>query len=241
MAKKTCFFLIVFLFAGSLSTEVRRELIVWNVGQGQWATIIDEDGCWHFDVGGEFAPWTAVMRECRGRRNFISLSHWDWDHVGLVGRAGRFLPNLCLLLKPPGVEGRSARKVNLLKNLEDCRAAIRFSYWTGSLHSTTNASSRVVLWQGVLLPGDSPIDQEKKWIKHFAALKRVRVLVLGHHGSQTSTGKDLLAQLRGLKMAIASSRFRRYGHPHVKVRNALRDRGIPLLTTEDWGTIRVPL
>jgi competence protein ComEC len=236
-----CVFLIIFLLGSSLSIETQRWLIVWNVGQGQFVTMTDERGCWHFDIGGEFAPWTAVMSECRGRRNFVSLSHWDWDHVGMVGTAARFLPNACLLLPPPGENGKSPRKMRQLKNLRACHETAPFSSWTGSLHSSTNASSRVVYWQQVLVPGDSPIDQEKLWIHSFKNLERARILILGHHGSQTSTGKDLLKALTSVRLAIASSRHRRYGHPHMKTQNALRARAIPLLTTEEWGTIRVEL
>jgi competence protein ComEC len=90
------------------------------------------------------------------------------------------------------------------------------------------------------VPGDSPIDQEKLWIHNFK-LNRARILILGHHGSQTSTGKDLLKSLKRVRLAIASSRHRRYGHPHMKTQTALRARAIPLLTTEEWGTIRIEL
>jgi competence protein ComEC len=100
--------------------EAQRWLIVWNVGQGQFVTMTDESGCWHFDIGGEFAPWKSVMSECRGRRNFVSLSHWDWDHVGMVAAAARFLPNMCLLFPPPGENGKSPRKLRQLQNIHAC-------------------------------------------------------------------------------------------------------------------------
>jgi competence protein ComEC len=242
MATRLFVFFLILSFALPLSVEVRPYLVVWNVGQGQWATVVDEDGCWHFDVGGEFAPWSSIMSMCRARRNFISLSHWDWDHVGLIGRATRFLPNICLLFAPPDVDKEvSRRKRNLLRGLENCPPRFAFSYWVGDRSKTTNASSRVILSRGVLLPGDSPIDQEKKWIRYFRDLDRVRVLILGHHGSRTSTGKDLLRALSGVQLAISSSRFRRYGHPHVKVIDALRARAVPLLRTEDWGSIQIEL
>jgi competence protein ComEC len=93
----------------------------------------------------------------------------------------------------------------------------------------------------LLAPGDSPRDEEKKWIHHFAGLERVRVLVLGHHGSRTSTSQDLLAKLSGVRVAIASARFRRYGHPHTEVVRELAQRKISLLRTEEWGTIHMRL
>lgn len=32
----------------------RRYLVIWNIGQGQWVTAINETICFHFDMGGEF-------------------------------------------------------------------------------------------------------------------------------------------------------------------------------------------
>jgi len=239
MAARACIFLLILFLSTRVSLEYASELIVWNVGQGQWATIIDEEGCWHFDIGGEFAPWEEIMSVCRARRNFVSLSHWDWDHVGFVGRARFYLPNICLLLAPQG-EG-SARKKRQLNGMEECSSEIPFSFWNGALGKNANASSRVVSWRGALLPGDSSRDQEKIWVEQLAGVRTARILVLGHHGSATSTGQDLLKKIEKVKFAVASARFKRYGHPHPRVRTDLLKKGIPLLRTEDWGTIRIPL
>lgn len=239
MAARLCIFALVFLVGSSLSREFFTVLIVWNVGQGQWATVSDERGCWHFDVGGEYAPWSEIMEECRGRRNFVSLSHWDWDHVGLVGRARFYLPEICMLLRPQGIG--SERKERQLAGMEDCAFARPYVFWDGALGKNANASSRVVSWRGVLLPGDSSRDQEKFWAEQLAGVSAARILVLGHHGSATSTGLDLLRKISRVRFAVASARFKRYGHPHPRVRADLVKRGIPLLRTEDWGTIRIRL
>jgi competence protein ComEC len=276
LAARLCLFVVILFLPPRLSLDFRPSLIIWNVGQGQWVSIVDDHGCWHFDMGGEFAPWEAVMAECRARRNFVSLSHWDWDHVGFVGRARFYLPNICLLLPP---QGRSTpRKEKLLSGMEDCaglddwkvddqmangvnaiaanekrlktqaqaqanddRPRLPFSHWNGAIDKTANASSRVILWRGILMPGDSSRDQEKYWVRAIKNLSRTRILILGHHGSATSTGEDLLRTLKNVRVAIASARFKRYGHPHLRVRTDLSRSGIPLLRTEDWGTIRVAL
>lgn len=239
MASRACVFLLIFLLGTRLSRDSFPELIVWNVGQGQWATVVTEEGCWHFDLGGEFAPWKAIMSECRSRPNFVSLSHWDWDHVSFVGRARNFLPNICVMLAPQGRS--SARKENLLRGIAECAAKKPYRYWNGATGKNANASSRVVSWRGILLPGDSSRDQERIWTDRLPGVAAARILVLGHHGSATATGLDLLRTATHLRFAIASARFKRYGHPHARVRADLLKRGIPLLLTEDWGTIRIRL
>jgi metal-dependent hydrolase (beta-lactamase superfamily II) len=63
------------------NSESRIQLIVWNVGQGQWVTIIYPTQCLHFDVGGETAPFRKVIKSCKEKSNKIFLSHGDWDHL----------------------------------------------------------------------------------------------------------------------------------------------------------------
>lgn len=247
MATRLWFFILVSLFGTRGGNEVARELIVWNVGQGQWATLRDEQGCWHFDMGGEFAPWSAIISRCRARANFVSLSHWDWDHIGFVGRARMHLPDLCLLDPPLG--SSNEHKERMLRTVRRCDARVvrKFESWvdSGSRRvqdgKSSNGLSRVVSWRGVLTPGDSTSAEEKIWALRIQSLARTRILVLGHHGSRTSTSDELLHRLPQLRIAIASQRRRRYGHPHAEVVRRLEKHRVPLLLTEDWGTIHIPL
>ena len=87
------------------------------------------------------------------------------------------------------------------------------------------------------MPGDSPIQLEKLWATDFKSITLTRILILGHHGSRTSTGKDLLAHLPQLQFSIASARYAKYKHPHQETLNRLSEYNIPILKTEDWGNI----
>jgi competence protein ComEC len=236
MAARTGVFILVSLLATWTAPEPARQFIVWNVGQGQWTTFFDGETCWHVDMGGEFAPWRAAIELCRRRENRISLSHWDADHISFVGAARSRLPNLCLLNRPLGKA--SVRKRRMVDALKTCAAPVPFAQWNDAKAATTNARSWVIAWNGVLLPGDSPRTEEKKWVPALP-LTPIRILVLGHHGSRTSTSDMLLRHLPQLQMAVASSRRRRYGHPHREVVEVLRRARVPLLTTEDWGNIHI--
>lgn len=111
--------------------------------------------------------------------------------------------------------------------------------WDPVSPRSTNAASSVVLWRDILVPGDSDRNAEKYWSSALPGVGGTRVLVLGHHGSRTSTSRELLTRLPNLKMAIVSARRRRYGHPHIEVLQLLRDFRVPVLNTEDWGNIFV--
>lgn len=239
MAARVCVFCLAFLLGTLGARDESSELIVWNVGQGQWATIIDGQACWHLDMGGEFAPWRAIRAACRSRQNVLSLSHWDMDHLDFVGGARSQLPNLCLLNAPLGRS--SPRKESLLAGIPTCPFKSPYVQWSNPAGKTANAKSWVVLWRGVLAPGDSPRDQEQHWIGQLEGLSATRILILGHHGSRTSTSRGLLSSLPHLQVAIASSRFKRYHHPHAEVVHELLNAHVPLLRTEEWGTIHLRL
>lgn len=233
-------FFLIFLSAVPISPAVpfKSFLVVWNVGQGQWLTRIDAVGCHHFDMGGEKNPLPRVRRLCRDKENFIHLSHWDWDHVSFALKARKALPRACLRLPPLGKS--SAYKMKILKAFPPCQTSPAdfqelTSWRTTELPKKSNDLSHVLLVaKAWLIPGDSSRSQEKIWSEH-RLLVHARALVLGHHGSRTSTSETLLQKLPFLKFAIASARSERYGHPHEEVRQRLRKHRVPLLTTEDWG------
>jgi competence protein ComEC len=105
-----------------------------------------------------------------------------------------------------------------------------------SLKAKSNELSQVFLAAGFLLPGDSTKKEELAW-GSLLPQGLPRVLILGHHGSRTSTSEFLLNHLPLLKLAISSARWRRYQHPHAQVLALLRKHKIPILRTEDWGSV----
>jgi competence protein ComEC len=233
------------------SENVPKEfIVVWNVGQGQWATLKDQYGCHHFDMGGEFNPLRKVTALCGKSKNYIYLSHWDLDHISFVGRSAQYLPNRCLVLGPLGTS--SAKKMKAVLALPHCAEETAF-HWQELTHLapplslpekgakkskvSSNELSHVVLAENrYLIPGDSDARAEKVWDRS-PSLPLTKWLLLGHHGSRTSTSEDLLSRMPNLKVAIASARARRYGHPHLEVVALLRYHHVPLLRTEDWGNL----
>ncbi len=233
------FILTLFLFL-SRTGLAREELIVWNVGQGQWVTDLHSDFCVHYDMGGEFNVTNKVLKLCQGKKNFVHLSHWDWDHISFVASFTRKSLFACLIEKPLGTS--SAFKERSLARVPLCdRKEIPNAFRTlfqGQIrgHNSNNASSVVQDKDfDVLIPGDSTTAMEKIW--RWQTSPATHGLVLGHHGSRTSTSQALLDRMPHMQWAVASARESRYGHPHAQVRQLLRFKKIPLLRTEDWGDL----
>lgn len=230
--------LITFSAIPLFEQKAHRYLVVWNIGQGQWVTAINDTTCFHFDTGGEFFPWRKLKRFCGNKENQISLSHWDSDHINGL----KSWPNsleACLAIRPLG--SSSVKKAQLLSRFANCAAGSDLLTQTHVWHppviaKDTNSNSHVVKFENVLLPGDSPQQQEKIW-KDAPWIRDSKILILGHHGSKTSTSADLIERLPKLRVAIASARWARYKHPHPATLNILRKYHISLLRTEDWGNI----
>lgn len=236
-------FVLIFLIITLSATPLRdsgfhKYLVVWNVGQGQFVTAIEEDECLHFDVGGEFFPFRKLSSLCRDRQNKIFLSHWDWDHIGGLAKWPKVFTNSCIAVAPIGPT--SDHKKNILDRFTPCApnaiSVAETKTWTPQVSKDTNSESHVTVFKDFLIPGDSPKTQERLW-EHIPWIHQTRVLILGHHGSRTSTSPDLLNELPHLHTAVASARWARYKHPHAATVALLRKRRIALLKTEDWGSI----
>ena len=232
--------------------KTNPEFIVWNVGQGLWTTWITNDECWHFDMGGEkIKTLEKVFSLCRNKVNRVFLSHWDWDHVGFIAKAKKRDWVLCLSQSPGGQ--MSSVKTGLLDGLSNCPVNSKLveNLWdvtksdppqkTNLKNRSNNHDSHVFFIKslGIIIPGDSTVSEEPLWSRKIHS--NVTGLVLGHHGSRTSTSEQLLTKIPNLKWAIASQRFKRFHHPHPETIARLRQHHVPLLRTEDWGDIRFEL
>lgn len=257
LARLLCSFLALLpgtetLGAPSSQHRSPERLIVWNVGQGLWVTLSRLDSCHHFDSGGERAPWKAIRQECAGKTNRTSYSHWDFDHISFARALKLRLKKLCLSHRPAGPTPQNRGKVFLswpectptpsaLQTRIQELAPLRLPNRTSLERMNRNDWSRVFIVENeILLPGDSTQKQERHWSKAIQG-NRIKILVLGHHGSQTSTSKTLLKKLPNLKQAVASARSSKYGHPHRSVRERLRARGVALVSTEEWGSLHFEL
>lgn len=233
--------LIVTFHLTSAQAPLFRDLwVVWNIGQGQWVTHILSDHCEHFDFGGEPGSFKYVRKSllfyCGNVQNQLFLSHWDYDHFFNLSALAHTLPKLCWVIRPVhGAEKTAARKA-LEINLPFCTPPHNLFFWQPPVARTSNESSTVFVENSFLIPGDSPSSMEKSWLYQMD-LRFIRVLILGHHGSRSSTSSKLLQSLPQLEMAISSARYLKYHHPHKETLERLNAYFVPVLRTEQWGNI----
>jgi competence protein ComEC len=89
-----------------------------------------------------------------------------------------------------------------------------------------------------LLTGDISADVERTLLPHLGP-SRLRVLKVGHHGSRTSTSRELLEQWRPQVALISAGRGNTFGHPTGEVLRRLGSIGATVLRTDRHGQITV--
>jgi len=89
-----------------------------------------------------------------------------------------------------------------------------------------------------LFLGDVYKSIERKLVKENIYLDS-NVLKVGHHGSKTSTSKELLEAVVPEIAVISAGKDNRYSHPHNEVLDILNDYGIKVLRTDELGDIKV--
>lgn len=233
MGKPTMILISVLFISLPTQLYFPFNFVIWNVGQGSWSTFIDPRHCYHFDMGGEKFNFKKIEILCSRKVNKIFLTHLDWDHISFIKSFRNHVETACLFYPK--------HKKDWMKDIPPCleieQTVEILSHGNDKLGS--NASSIVYLVEKtILISGDAPIKEERKWFKKVP--RNIRILLLGHHGSQTSTSVELI-QWAQPRTAIASARKSKYGHPHWKVLKKLKKHGIPVLTTENQGDIFIQL
>ncbi len=108
-------------------------------------------------------------------------------------------------------------------------------------HMETNSSSIVLRVRygetAFLLSGDLPINVENYLAMTEGNELHADVFKLGHHGSRTSSGEAFLAAVHPSLAVGSMGRGNSYGHPHKETLERLKKAGIPLLRTDEEGTI----
>lgn len=224
---------IAFFLPLQIKTFYPPHFVIWNVGQGSWSSYIDQENCHHFDMGGDRFKLQQAISLCGDKINHIYLTHLDYDHINAIAPFTKRVKKACLFF-PKKIH------IQYLKKMSRCDLPNFIDIiYSGETDRSNNESSIVYLVKNkILITGDSYKKQEKKW--HKKVKPPIDILILGHHGSKTSTSKPLLKYLKP-KIAVASARYKKYRHPHNLTKRKLTSQGITLLQTEVYGNIHFAL
>lgn len=92
----------------------------------------------------------------------------------------------------------------------------------------------------ILLMGDASTKSEKYLLDTYT-LGHIDILKLGHHGSKTSTGEDLLKEISPSLGLISCGKDNKFNHPHKVTIDKLKKYKINYLRTDIEGSIKIDL
>ncbi len=230
-----------------------------DIGQGDSILIRSPEGKAALIDAGPTKEGALNVLRSKGitRLDLVAISHHHSDHYGGMAEVVRALKPRYFLASHSGHSTRSYLK--LLQTVEaQGITAIQPSsrprkIELGSVGLTilpqapedhkeeNNNSIGIRLTYGsfsMLLPGDSEGPERHWWFANCPDLVRdCTILKLAHHGSRNGTDARWLAAVRP-ELAVASmGRDNEFGHPHAETLSLLRHSRIPLLRTDQLGTI----
>jgi competence protein ComEC len=87
-----------------------------------------------------------------------------------------------------------------------------------------------------LFTGDIGVEEEKEIIQQYNL--QADVLKVAHHGSSTSTSRELLDTINSRTALISVGKNNSYGHPTQEVIKTLEERGLEIFRTDQHGAVQ---
>ena len=227
------------------------KLTLMDVGQGLAVLIQTRQHNILFDTGAAFASgfsyYSAVIKgqlisSGVAKLDLLVVSHSDNDHSGGVAELQQDYP-------PTAIHRGMAASV--ADNSSACRSADHWSWDGVQFHyrqpigsdSYTANNQSCVLELGnaqcqVIIMGDAEKEIEALLLASVINAQQ-RLVIIGHHGSNTSTSAEFLERESFSEALISNSYYNRYGHPHPRVLSRLSSAGVEVYRTDLLGTIFV--
>jgi competence protein ComEC len=244
-------------------------VVVFDVGQGDAILLEGREAAVLVDAGvalpdGPDRGRDVVLPALRAlgvvRLDVVVVTHADLDHRGGVPAVLAGLP-VDRLWVPPGAESdpRYAEVLEVARRrgvVVEARGAgtpaeaigdlwlrpVWPPLWTirGSSNDRSLVLQVEVGGRRVLLPGDLEGDGERALLSTTSDLGS-DVLLLGHHGSRTSSSIAFLDAVSPRVALVSAPCLGRFLMPHPEVEARLRHRGVPVHWTGRDGALRVSL
>ena len=233
---------LILLFCILLSLSYRT--IIFNyqfvsfidIGQGNCTIIVDKNNVTLIDTGGLKYEDLASTRIIPYLKSYgikhidnIIISHKDYDHYGALESLQK---NIKVKKVYYSYEYEELFINNIyMKNLNYNKDYI----------GEDNNESGVMYFEFIdyqfLIMGDATKENEAEIISKYNI--NCDYLLIGHHGSNTSSSYDFLKAVNPNLAIISCGKNNRYGHPHKEVIDNLNRLGITYYRIDESGTLEI--
>lgn len=238
------------------------QLTMLNIGQGDAIHIRTPHGTDILVDGGPnrsiLSELGQVMPSTDHTIELVIATHPDADHIaGLVELPDAYTVQTLITngtTKSTGVSEALDRwegeGVQVLHAARGWTMDIEEGLWLEFLHpdpprfhEDTNEDSVVFLLHygefTALFTGDATIENEKEIVDHYSPSTGfdVDLLKVGHHGSRTSTGQELIDATTPAIALISVGQENTFGHPHAGPLHRLQQGGAEIWRTDTHGRV----
>lgn len=224
---------------------------VLDVGQGQCILLQSGGRNFMVDCGGDGDEATAniaaqeLLSQGVSRLDGLILTHFDQDHIGAVPYLLSRIETDVLVLPaaaPDETFYRAQSPIIAQSDIVFEDGNNRLFVFVPDLSETDNESSLCVLFDtekcDILVTGDQTRRGEQRLLASHS-IPKVDVLIAGHHGSDSSTGEDLLNAVSPDIVCISVGKNNSYGHPGAQTMQRLKLYGCTVYRTDKNGTITI--
>lgn len=252
-------------FSSGVDDEQNGEVIVFDVGQGSSTLLKSGDGSTilidtgrHNDSSNQIIQYLNDEIGVGGKIDLLIFTHNHADHIGNGDLVLDYFQVDEVWMN--GMDSASQVYSDVLDALLESSAEYVEpkrgdrkevgSFMVEVLHpiadqpeSNQNDESIVTRIRlgtvSIMLTGDSSISIERSLVDSPMTQLQSEILLLGHHGSDTSTSEEWVEAVSPHIAIYQASINNSYGHPHQEVLERLDRYGIPVYGTDKDGTIRV--
>lgn len=228
-------------------------MTVFDVGHGQALLLEWPDSVWLYDTAGQWSQGESIaaarLANWFSRRQLsldgIIVSHSDIDHAGGAGWAVRRWPGAQRLSgEPEMVAGLSDSGAwHSCHHRPLVELPFRLLSPPPSLRDNDNNRScllSVATGAGrLVITGDAGRRLEYWLLQSHAELFPASLLVLGHHGSRTSSAPAFLDASPAATLVVSAGDRARPRWPNADLLEHLRRHGRPLFNTARYGTLEL--
>ncbi len=216
--------------------DMQGKVVMISVGQGdcflikqpfqQGNILIDTGGLEYRDVATETVIPYLYSEGIRSL-DAVFISHDDFDHCGAL----------------PSLQEHFSVKEVIYDFQEKTIGQLRFENLAiDKYYSDANDRSTVIYVEinhlHYLFTGDISQTVERELYEKYQHLD-VDVLKVAHHGSESSTSRELLKMIRPKVALISVGKDNFYGHPHQQTLQILKDYGVEIYRSDLQGMVTI--
>lgn len=255
---------VLFQYFGFGSVGEYFQIHFLDIGQGDSILLVTPDDKYILVDGGPdekvIEQLGKVLPFWQRKLDYVIASHSDADHItGLVDVVSRYevenfiyngeQKNTLTYRKLMNVLEEKGVNINLASADNDfyigCCVYIDVLWplkdYDENLGSNDSSVAFIVSYKdfNVYLAGDLSSRYEVEMLNESKKVFEVEVQKVSHHGSRTSSSKELLEIIDPEISIISVGRDNSYGHPHREVLNIMEELHIPVYLTSELGNITI--